>query len=509
MAAKTRRPPVMRSWADSGSGAALLTLLVAGALLVAAYVSLLWSLDGLPFEDMPNHLTRAVILSDLVFHGGQRFGGAFTFEVAFTPYILGDVALMSLVEVLGPYAGGRLWMILVAASLPVSVAAYLRLTGHSAYSIVTASVLALYLGTDWFFVNGFTSFRLAIAWTLLALALWQSHLRSGSPWAYLAYVLSLVAGYLTHLSALLFCAAAVGVVAVAALWFRRGPLARLVCGGLPFVALLGWHVLSSRPGDEAPALWRLPLAKKFVRLASPFQRYDAVTEGALLALFAIACGLMAIGWRGARASGRVATAGWLALAFLGLYVALPYKVGTITYVDVRAVPLVALFVLLGATAMADDGGRRSRLVAGLAIVLAGANLWVLRAHLRPANTELIQYRALAKTIPHGSVVLPVVTRGKDGRAEPYDSAGTFATIEAGALTPYIFAGGAQPYFTATLPWAPGEYWYLYGEDPGEGARLARTYDFVLAMRPFDSGRLPMRTEEIGHNDAAVLLRIAR
>jgi len=487
----------------------LTPLFVAGALLVAAYLSLLWSLDGLPFEDTPNHLSRAVVIADLLFHGGRRFGHAFTFQLAFAPYILSDLALAPLVEAFGPYSAGRLWMMLVAASLPVSVAVYLRLTGHSAYSVVIACVLALYLGTDWFFVNGFGSFRLAVAWTLLATAVWLRYLRSGTAWAYLAHVAILVAGYLTHLSALLFSAAAVGTVAVVALVSRQAPRARLAWGGLPLAALFGWHVLSSGP-DEGTALWRLPVAKKILRLASSFDRFDVVTETVLVVLFAVACGLMAVGWRRARASARVVTPAVLSLAFLGVYVALPYEKGEITYIDVRAVPVIAIFALLSAVAIAEQRARRSWVVAALAIALAGANLWVLAAHLRPANAEMLRYRAVAARIPPGAVVLPIMTRPRVGRSEPYANAGTLATIEAAAMTPYIFQGIAQPYFRArALPWAPAEYWYVYGADPGDAALIARTYDFVLAMTPFDRARLPVRTEEVARNDAAVLLKLNR
>ena len=159
---------------------ARIALVSAAAFLGAAYAALLWSLDGLPYEDFPNHLSRAVVVADLLFHAGQRFRDLFTFKLALNPYILGDLALASMVEVLGPYAAGRLWMVLVAASLPLSLMVYLRATGHSAYGILVAGMVGLYLGTDWFFVNGFTAFRLAVAATILTSAAWTVYLRTGS-----------------------------------------------------------------------------------------------------------------------------------------------------------------------------------------------------------------------------------------------------------------------------------------------------------------------------------------
>lgn len=482
-------------------------LFVATVVLIALYVSLLWSLDALPFEDTPNHITRAVVVADLLFRGGHRYGHAFQFDLSFTPYILGDLVLAPIVEVLGPYVAGRIWMILAAISLPASLALYLRLTGHSAYSVLIATVLGLYLATDFFFVNGFGAFRIAIAGTVAAAAVGQHYLQGGSRRAFLAYIAILVAGYLNHFSGVVFSAAAVGAVAALMVLARRAPLTRAVHACVPFVALGAAYLLASGEG-EGTLRWRLPFASKVLRLASSFQRYDVATEAALAVLFIAACGLMVARWRGVRDSWPSFTAGILALVFLGVYVALPYQRGEITYIDVRAVPLITIFALLCAVAAAEQQGRRSWGVAALALALAGANWAVLRAHLRPANAEMAQYRSLARTIPPGSVVLPVVTRPRDGRAEPFDSAGALATIETGALTPYIFTGGAQPYFKGPgLPWAPGEYWYLHRIDPGDGEALARSYDFVIAMVPLDRRRLPMHTEEVARNEAAVLLRV--
>src|SRR3990172_8868817 len=222
---------------------ARIALVSAAAFLGAAYAALLWSLDGLPYEDFPNHLSRAVVVADLLFHAGQRFRDLFTFKLALNPYILGDLALASMVEVLGPYAAGRLWMVLVAASLPLSLMVYLRATGHSAYGILVAGMVGLYLGTDWFFVNGFTGFRLAVAATILTSAAWTVYLRTGSGWVYLGYLAVLIAGYLTHFSALIFSAAAVGTISAVALRSGRAPPPRLLLGALPFVVLFGWHLL--------------------------------------------------------------------------------------------------------------------------------------------------------------------------------------------------------------------------------------------------------------------------
>jgi hypothetical protein len=191
-----------------------------------------------------------------------------------------------------------------------------------------------------------------------------------------------------------------------------------------------------------------------------------------------------------------------------MYVALPHMKGNVTYVDVRAIPFVAIFALLFALAVAEERSTPSRTVALLSVALACANLAVLAVHLRPANRVMAQARELAKSIPPRSLVLPVMSGPVDGRTEPYDGFGLFATIEVGAITPYMFQGGAQAYFRlrATPP-APSEFWYAHGADPGDGAVLSSTFDQVFAMAPFDRERLPFATREVARNDAAVLLEV--
>src|SRR5579862_6127163 len=59
-------------------------------LVYAAYFA---QLTSFPFQDYPNHLARATILADLLFHGGHRFGAAYEFQLALAPYMLHDAIL--------------------------------------------------------------------------------------------------------------------------------------------------------------------------------------------------------------------------------------------------------------------------------------------------------------------------------------------------------------------------------------------------------------------------------
>ena len=65
------------------------------------------SLAGLPFQDVPNHVARAVVIGDLLFDGGRRFGAHFTFDWQLVPYILGDLLLLPFARWLPPDVAGR------------------------------------------------------------------------------------------------------------------------------------------------------------------------------------------------------------------------------------------------------------------------------------------------------------------------------------------------------------------------------------------------------------------
>jgi len=52
---------------------------VAFALITAAYIIVFARFTMFPFQDFPNHLTRATVLADLLFHHRQRSGRCLNF----------------------------------------------------------------------------------------------------------------------------------------------------------------------------------------------------------------------------------------------------------------------------------------------------------------------------------------------------------------------------------------------------------------------------------------------
>jgi hypothetical protein len=508
---EVRAPPALRRrGAAEGQSNLVAAATIAAGLLTAAYVAFLGSLGAVPYQDAPNHLARAVIASDILFHGGRRFGELFSFQLALAPYALGDVALASLVAVLGPYGAERLWVVVVMASLPAATVLYLKTLRYPPYAVAVGAIVALYLSTDWFFVAGFQAFRLGVALTLVALAGWQRFLEAGAARWYLLYAAGLAAGYLTHLSVLVFCGAGVCVTGALAVARGRAAVSRVVAGGLPLAALLGWSLASGGGVPAGASQWDPPLLK-IKRTFQPFHRYGYLPEGALCALLAAAHAFLLGGWRVRWRRERAVTAASLAATFLALYAVMPMSHGYVCWIDCRALPFVPLFVLFAALAVAGERPRHAWAVAALACALATGNLLLLREHLGRHDEVMRKYRAIAAQVPPGAMVLPVATRPEDHATNPYLHAGSFATIEAAARTPYLFAGGVTPYFTwrSERPSAPSEFWYQERRSVSfQLVAAGLEYDFLLVMKPYDPARGPwVATEVVAENDAAALLRI--
>jgi hypothetical protein len=214
---------------------------LAFALLGIAYVAYFSRLTALPYQDFPNHLARAVVIADLLFHDGAQFGQVFDFQVLPLPYILGDLLLAGMVEVVGPTLAGSLWTLLVLLSLPASMLCYLRVLHVSRNGQLLAMLLSLYLATDWFFLLGFTQFRLGFALMILALAAAEALRRRFTAARLAGYALLVAVAYETHLTAIVFLAPALGVTALLR-WYRgETTVRRELALMLPVVALLAWH----------------------------------------------------------------------------------------------------------------------------------------------------------------------------------------------------------------------------------------------------------------------------
>src|SRR6185312_389797 len=110
-------------------------------LAVALYGGVFVYCSPLLLQDFPNHLARAVVMSDLLFDHGRQFGQAFTYHFLFVPYVLADWLLAGMVRVLGLTGATPLFPVLVFLSLPAALYIYLRAQQASAAATVTVLLI--------------------------------------------------------------------------------------------------------------------------------------------------------------------------------------------------------------------------------------------------------------------------------------------------------------------------------------------------------------------------------
>jgi hypothetical protein len=503
---------------------------IAAAVLGAAYVVFIARLTSFPMQDYANHVARAGVMADLLFHHGARFGQYFQLHLTPVPYVLPDLILASAVEVFGVPIGAGIFTAVVILSLPCALVFYAYSCNVAARAWPFLFLLGLYLTTDWFFVVGFLAFRLAIALIVVNLALAEILRRRWSAALYAIYAVVLVFGFLTHLTVLVFTGAALGVSAVVRLWFRTTTLRREVYLLLPLAALFAAYFAVFAEAHVAGASvvhnWAAPggsspLVSKIRNLRYDFIGFDRRLTTVTTILFFI-CILWPVRRELVRpaAAWKPAVAEQLALAatFLGMYFVLPYESEYTLYVDIRALPMVTLSLVFACLRLPSEGASGKAFgdprMLGLAAMLAAAGLVYVVAPLRINNTWINQFRSVVSYIPPGARVLPVHTETK----RPYlIHVAVHAVLDRGALDPYLFSGNfgdPMTYFRyRNLPYAPDFQWYraqmqgLKQDSEVDWNRVACSYDYILMTMPYDTAFIRVPTLKVASNDAAALLAV--
>jgi hypothetical protein len=488
-------------------------LAIAALLLAAAYAGALWALDALPYQDVPNHLARAVAIADLLFDGGREYGAHFTFEWQFVPYILGDAWHVLTVRWLAPETAARLWVIVSYAAFPAAAWLLLREWGATLAARAAGTAIAVYLAADWFLRLGFLNFRYGLALTLLAAVAWERAVRAPTPVRVLVYAIAVLACYLTHLSALLFLIAFVGTLSLLA-WLRerRFPW-RHAALGVPLLLFLGWH-MAFRAAAEVGATQQPPVLKKLLRiggaLAPTREPVEIAIALAFLLLTAIPLALRV--WRMRREPWppRALDGLALAVAFTAVYLVLPEIKGAVWGIDIRALPFVWLFGALALVLALSAAAVRRLTVAALAVGVA--HLVALATTLSTDNAVMREYRQIAASVPPGANVLTVTTRPRRGVVSPTAHAGSYAMLYARAVVPYTFTGNLDapmPYFNfrERPPPFPWQWWYLNRDPVRPAPWLLAGYDYLLVQQPVDWRRVPATIDVVRGNEAVVLARV--
>ncbi len=528
--------------------------------LSTAYVASFVRLSSLPLEDYPNHVARGFVLSDLLFHHGTRFGQQFSVTPMLIPYILPDLVLASAIGLLGTTGGAAFFMALVLLSLPCALLFYLHVNGLAPRARPFVVLLGLYLSTDWFFMTGFMAFRLAIAALIVTLALADLLRRRWSVVMFVVYACALLLSYLIHLSWLVFFAMVLGISGVARWWFgspsaRRDILRREIWLYTPMIVLLAWHfgfMQAERPQGaglppEFEPEWR-GFSLKLYSLLMPFRGFGGRIAEAMICLFGLCMAwpirhtLRLGAWKKP-----VVLEQWvIAVAFLGVYAALPRQLEFASFIDIRALPFIALFVMLAVLYLPSQSSQGEEFsgpsALALATLLATGNLAYLAFHASQANMWMTRYRQVVQFVPEGASVLPVYSLPMV-TSMPVVHAPSFVVLDRGGITPYLFGGDdGDPmlYFRyRRRPYEPKWMWYdaerlrnlaaqmraagfplnsqlvrTDGRKPWyektaapEWRRVACDFEFILVTMPFDGALIRVSAHAIAANESAALLKI--
>jgi hypothetical protein len=500
------------------------------AILMVAYAAIFGWYSAFSLQDFPNHLARAVAMADLTFQGGARFGELFQYHFAAVPYVLGDLVLAGAVELFGVRGATALWIAVVILSLPVALLFYLRGSKVTAQEQILILILSLYLSTDGFLFMGFLTFRLAVALTLVCFALVQRLRQRWSTALFAVYGTVVVLGYLTHLATIVFLAAALGVSAALRLWLRSTNFRKEVWLLIPVAAVVAWHIGVAGHYHAATDLpqgafnWGT-WSGKIWRLHWEFMRYYGTTfdrrVDELLVLGCVVCVLWPVRRQLRRAAlmkPAVLEMLLLAAAFLSMYIVLPSAYGDASYLDLRPLALVPVFLMLACLYLPDERSpmyqARALGAVAIAVLLAAGNLAYLTVHIVKDNAWVIRYRTVVAAVPRGAHVLPLYP-GTD-ELRPFMHAASFVVIDRGADIPYLFSGNRgnpQTYFRYVhLPYAPPESWYYEPAPPATDVNwgaVACSYDFLLVMKPFELRRIGITTTTVAENESAVLLAVTK
>jgi hypothetical protein len=493
-------------------------------LLTVAYVGFFVQLTSLPYQDFPNHLARAVVMADLIFHHGAQFGQLYDYHFMPVPYIIGDLLLTGAVELLGPTLAAALWNAIVLLSLPAALLFYLHVNEVPRGGRAFALLLSLYLATDWFYLMGFTQFRLGLALMLLAIGCVDLLRRRWSARWFLFYCALVVIAYLSHLAAVIFLAPALTISSLARLWFRRTTLRRELWLIAPVLLILGWHFAVGQRAQEGGAAlpaYHYVWGTVFLKLQGldlELLRFGQTFSKVMMIMLTVSLlwGMQRdLRWRNLTKPAVVEMLA-LAVTFLGIYIVLPSSYADAAYVDVRALAPVTLFLILARVYLPDDASSERAFSDAVTLpfvaILAMCNLGYLASYMYRYNEWADGYREIVADIPRGARVLPVYTNGRVGTVAPLLHMGSYVVTDRGAVTPYLFSGnGGHPmkYFRykETL-YAPPQRWYNAQLPVVISARaIACNYEYLLVDKPFDARRLGLRAATVAENGSAALMAL--
>lgn len=456
------------------------------ASMYAAYIVALWLLDMWPYQDIPNHIARAFIVSDLLFDQGAVFGSDFEFSFSLVPTAIVDLALAATMRLLPADIVGSLAIFAMLISMPAGLVVFARSRHLSNAAVATIALLSLYLTTDMHLTLGFLSYKIGIGIAFAALAILPAPDRPAlTGRRYAAFFLMCLLAYSVHLAAAAMLAVGTGMIWLLA-WKRERTLwmsAPVLVAPFLVMAVL---VLSSGTAGGGMS-WGSVLQKADV-FVSMFYRFAIVPDALVLMLFAAAVGVILLHGTLTLRDGALRESLALAAAYLFVFLALPADGINAAGLDNRALPFFWCFVLLAAVrAWELNGLRRFAILGGAAALVAAANLTLICLILVPFNRQIEDYRQTLAAVPLQSHVLPVAPRSERGRSKLH--LGAYAVLDRQAVIPYLFSGDRgypQRFFNyRRTPEVPSEHWYEADWAAPRWDSVAREWPYVIVAGPAD------------------------
>jgi hypothetical protein len=346
-----------------------------------------------PLLDYPNHLARVFILNHLhdpAFHFSQFYLA----DWKPYPYILWDVLMVALQQVLPVQAAGKLLLILTTVLLPVAIAWFLWQANRTEIKL---SLLACALSYYLLFLWGFTAYHLGMSFCFLMVGTWLWYRRVPSVTRAVLFLVLCFVTYLAHL--LCFAIAAFILVLFELTRPNWRECFRLACFLAPPSLLCLW----SRPGlrEHGTLRWHSIIEKLQLLRRLPIQGYDKRLDIAFLAGLLL-CLLIAV-WRN-----RELRVNWrwlvVTVGIFVVYLLLPGTWGTNWGVDMRLVPPLCLLTLAVLRV-----GRRANWIAVLAVALTVVRVVNITEGFRRETQKNAAMNDGIERIPRDARLFPLVS----------------------------------------------------------------------------------------------------
>ena len=497
-------------------------------LLLAAYVAVLAAMTGLPWGDLPNHLTRITIIGELLSSPTSYYHQHYSFHWMLVPYVLWDVLAAGTSRLLPVEANGVLWTVLTFLSVVWGGWCLAKVCLRAEADRQTITAFSILTATGWSFVLGFFAYQISLGLCLLAVAcgcrLRETRDASSRSIAWLAYIASIVACYLAHLGGFLALCIILGSGAIARVIRRRDRLSWEAAALVPPV-LLGCSYIyvsmsSLATGVHDPIIFRPALSKVWA-LAHPWTRFSKLWEWPVLLGLGTGFALLFIRTVPAlRARARDAFLNDLFFpvpALAVVYLILPQGAFVAWNVDMRLLPFLAYFLLLWLLSVRRSAQAASDPDAGffqtrwILIGTCWVSLLVLLIQLWPYNLEAHKYWEALKRIPAHQIVLPVGTHPYLGRVLPMHHQGTLYAAFKEGIAPQIYSSenATLPFFRPREHYVlPTDLWYVYNIPHPDWKSMASTYDYLVVSKPFDPARFPIPAPPVfTENDVVVIYKL--